>query len=67
MAEFLWIFWSFSLLGWVLERLFGAELTSLLRCRRSAAPQSASSPSPLAALPAQVPGQRGAPCCEAPA
>jgi hypothetical protein len=48
-------------------RTLQAELTSLLRCRRSAAPQSASSPSPLAALPAQVPGQRGTPCCEAPA
>jgi hypothetical protein len=48
-------------------RALQAELTSLLRCRHSAAPHSASNPSPLAALPAQVPGQRGALCCEAPA
>ena len=34
MAEFLWIFWSFSLLGWVLERLFAAVTRSPQRRRR---------------------------------
>ena len=34
MAEFLWIFWSFSLLGWVLERLFAAVTRSPRRRRR---------------------------------
>ena len=34
MAEFLWIFWSFSLLGWVLERLFAAVTRSPRQRRR---------------------------------
>lgn len=34
MAEYLWIFWSFSLLGWVLERLFAAVTRSPRRRRR---------------------------------
>ena len=34
MAEFLWIFWSFSLLGWGLERLFAAVTRSPQRRRR---------------------------------
>ena len=34
MAAFLWIFWSFSLLGWVLERLFAAVTRSPRRRRR---------------------------------
>ena len=34
MAEFLWIFWSFSLLGWGLERLFAAVTRSPRRRRR---------------------------------
>jgi len=34
MAEYLWIFWSFSLLGWVLERLFAAVTRSPRQRRR---------------------------------
>ena len=38
MAEYLWIFWSFSLLGWVLERLFAAVTRSPRRRRRCLLP-----------------------------